>query len=257
METTGTQKTSAEETAEQMTLRNEVKEQGYAIVPDVLDTERVHWLQSLVEAARRSESNSSVANNSGTYGLRNLIDVIPELAELIRLPGPARLVEQILGPDAFMTRATLFDKTPGANWGVFWHQDLSIAVQERHDVDGFEAWTRKAGVQCVQPPTELMQHVLAVRFHLDDCTADNGPLKVLPGTHHSRRLSTAEIETHQTQSEEVTCEVSAGGAVIMRPLLLHASSPMEVQTCRRVVHCEFASLELPPPLKWRYQVSLA
>jgi ectoine hydroxylase-related dioxygenase (phytanoyl-CoA dioxygenase family) len=153
-----------------------------------------------------------------------------------------------------MTRATLFDKTPGANWGVFWHQDLSIAVEAKHELDGFSAWTRKARVQCVQPPVELMKRVLAVRLHLDDCTAANGALKVLPGTHRDR-MSATEVDAQQQRTASVICELPAGGMLMMRPLLLHASSPMDEPRSRRVIHFEFVNFELPQPLKWKYRIA--
>lgn len=237
-----------------MNLRDKVDKHGYAILPDVLTRDEVNWLSSKIESARNGENDASVKNSSGTYSLRNLIDVVPEVTNLVQLPTAAKIVADVLGNNAFMIRATLFDKTPGANWGVFWHQDLSIAVKERHDVTGFDAWTRKAGVQCVQPPADLMRQVLAVRFHLDDCTAENGALKVLPQTHRAEQLTTAEVEAQQTTTKEIICEVPAGGVILMRPLLLHASSPMEVATSRRVIHCEFAACELPPPLQWNYRI---
>ena len=227
---------------------------GFAIIPSLLDRHTIQRLSALVDAARNQDNTENVANSSGTYGLRNLTDVVPEIAELVRHPAVCALVSSVLGSQPFMIRATLFDKTPGANWGVFWHQDLSIAVAQRHEVAGFSAWTRKAGVQCVQPPVELMEQVLAVRLHLDDCTAENGALKVLPGTHRLTRLATSAVAAQQQKTAEVVCEVPAGGALLMRPLLLHASSPMEVETSRRVIHFEFASCELPEPLCWRYRI---
>lgn len=233
---------------------DQIEEHGFAIRENILNAATVAWCCELIEAARHNDHSENVTNSSGTYGLRNLTDVVPQVADIVRLPAVADLVESVAGQGAFMVRATLFDKTPGANWGVFWHQDLSIAVEEKHDVEGFIAWTRKAGVACVQPPVELMQQVLAVRLHLDDCTADNGPLKVLPGTHRLARMSTAEAERQQQQVSEVVCEVSAGGALLMRPLLLHASSPMEVVSSRRVIHFEFANFELPSPLSWKYRI---
>ncbi|MFY9256063.1 MAG: phytanoyl-CoA dioxygenase family protein [Fuerstiella sp.] len=232
-----------------------VEQHGFAIVPDVLDAATVAELCRVVTAARERENSENVSNASGTYGLRNLTDVVPKIADLVRHPRVVELVSGVLGCGAFMVRATLFDKTDGANWGVFWHQDLSIAVHQRCEVDGFGAWTRKAGVQCVQPPTQLMQNVLAVRLHLDDCSAENGALKVLPGTHRLEKLATADIETQQMENREVTCEVPSGGAVLMRPLLLHASSPMLKPGSRRVIHFEFANFDLPEPLQWMYRIA--
>lgn len=229
-------------------------ELGFAIVPDVLDSATVHQLGEFVDAARQSDNTENVTNSSGTYALRNLTDVVPEIANVVKHPAVADLVDDVLGGPSFMVRATLFDKTPGANWGVPWHQDLSMAIAERHDVDGYSAWTKKAGVRCVQPPVEIMQRVLAVRLHLDDCRAENGALKVLPGTHRLHKLNNVDVEHQQHETTEVVCEVPAGGAVLMRPLLLHASSPMDVETSRRVIHFEFANFELPAPLQWRYRI---
>ena len=236
------------------TLSSQLEQCGFAVIPSVLDSRTIQRLSALVDAARNRDSAHNVANSSGTYGLRNLTDVVPEIAELVHHPIVCELVSHVLGDHAFMVRATLFDKTPGANWGVFWHQDLSIAVKERHEVAGFSAWTRKAGVQCVQPPAEMMEQVLTVRLHLDNCSEENGALKVLPGTHRLTKLTTASVEAQQRETAEVVCEVPAGGALLMRPLLLHASSPMEVEASRRVIHFEFAEFELPDPLRWRYRI---
>ncbi len=155
-----------------------------------------------------------------------------------------------------MVRSTLFDKTSGANRGVFWHQDLSIAVPNRADASGFSAWTRKAGVNCVQTPPELMRRMLAVRIHLDDCTRENGALRVLPGTHGHARLQATDVEELRQSTSETICEVPAGGLQLMRPLLLHASSPMQRARSRRVIHLEFTDFELPAPLAWRYRIPI-
>ena len=238
-----------------MSLSEQFQKDGFAVVPDCLSAEIVARLILLTENARvRTTAPESVANSSGVYALRNLVDAVPEVAELISNPDVVRLVSAILGSDAFMVRSTLFDKTNGANWGVFWHQDLSIAVQDRHEIEGYHAWTRKAGVQCVQPPISVMSRILAIRLHLDDCFADNGALKVLPGTHRSAQLTSNRIEEMSTSVSEVICEVPAGGAVLMSPLTLHASSPMNKPGHRRVIHLEFASIELPEPLQWKYRI---
>jgi ectoine hydroxylase-related dioxygenase (phytanoyl-CoA dioxygenase family) len=229
--------------------------QGFAVVPQCLDGDTVARLVHLTELARaRIEAAESVSNSSGVYALRNLVDVIPEVAELSLNSKIAELVEAVLGTGAFMVRSTLFDKTDGAHWGVFWHQDLAIAVKERHQVEGFHAWTRKAGVQCVQPPVEMMSRILAIRLHLDDCFAANGALKVLLGSHRSDALTSNRIEEISSSANKVVCEVPAGGATLISPLLLHASSPMSNPGHRRVIHLEFTAQELPQPLEWRYRM---
>ena len=93
------------------------------------------------------------------------------------------LIGNVLGPGCFAVGGILFNKTQQSNWKVVWHQDLTIAVRERRDVNGFGPWTVKAGVLHVQPSTEVMHRILAIRLHLDASGPDSGPLRVIPGSH--------------------------------------------------------------------------
>jgi ectoine hydroxylase-related dioxygenase (phytanoyl-CoA dioxygenase family) len=138
-----------------------------------------------------------------------------------------------------------------ANWKVPWHQDLTIEVRERIDMPGFGPWSVKGGVAHVQPPVSLLEQMLAVRIHLDDSTAENGPLRVIPGSHRAGRLTVEEMLELREKHGEVALSVARGGVILMRPLLAHASSAAERPTNRRVVHLEFAAGELPGGLRWR------
>jgi ectoine hydroxylase-related dioxygenase (phytanoyl-CoA dioxygenase family) len=82
--------------------------------------------------------------------------------------------------------------------------------------------------------------VIAIRLHLDDSTIDNGPLRVLPGTHALGLLSETEIARLSQTVEPVDCLAPAGGAVAMRPLIVHASSKSQSGRPRRVLHLEYA-----------------
>lgn len=130
-----------------------------------------------------------------------------------------------------------------------WHQDLTIVVRERKEVARFGPWTIKADIVHVQPPAKVLECVLAIRFHLDESGPANGPLRVLPGSHKQGRLSSKEVlELSKTAS--VVCTVPRGGALVMRPLLVHASSACVIPKPRRVIHLEFSAEELPEGLEW-------
>lgn len=189
--------------------------------------------------------------NRGYGGVRNLLELVPEVCELSRSKPIRDVAESILGTECFAVRSVFFDKTPQTNWKVTWHQDLTIAVQRRIEVNGFEPWTEKAGIPHVQPPITILERMLAVRVHLDDCMDENGPVRVLPGSHKSARLSPKEIEQWKTQVEPVACLVPRGGILVFRPLILHASSPAQQPGHRRVIHLEFAAEDLPGGLEWQ------
>jgi ectoine hydroxylase-related dioxygenase (phytanoyl-CoA dioxygenase family) len=135
------------------------------------------------------EQNDGIRTRGGVYAIRNLLDVVPAVAELATSDKLIRLVQSALGSHVFPVRGILFDKTPDANWLVPWHQDLTISVKQRLDIAGYGPWTIKAGVHHVQPPVEILDGMLSVRVHLDDCYERNGPLRVLPSTHRSGRLA--------------------------------------------------------------------
>ena len=86
-----------------------------------------------------------------------------------------------------------------------------------------------------------LSQVVALRVHLDASTDDNGPLRVLPGTHELGVLSDSQIHAAAQRIEPVTCTVGRGGLLVMRPLLVHASSKVVSSAPRRVLHFEYAA----------------
>lgn len=191
-----------------------------------------------------------MAPEDGRGGVRNLLDtpVFRALAESAEIQA---LITPILSKEAFLVRGILFDKTGEANWKVPWHQDVTIAVTNKIEVKGYGPWSIKAGVQHVQPPAEVLMNMISVRLHLDDCPATNGALRVLPETHLSGKLTQTEIEAAASSIAPVTCEANAGDALLMRPLLVHASSPATVPNHRRILHFDYANIELAQGIEWR------
>jgi hypothetical protein len=182
-------------------------------------------------------------------GQRHLLRQAPAVRALA---DDTRLRELLAGlgcAGARPVRAVFFDKNPAHNWKVPWHQDLAIAVRARHDLAGYGPWSVKDGVPHVRPPAALLARMVTLRLHLDDCDADNGALRVRPGSHRRGRLTDEEI-VRSTNATGRVCAVRAGGVVAMRPLLLHASSPAREPRHRRVIHIEYSPDRLPAPLEW-------
>lgn len=220
------------------TVAGAVETDGFAIIEGVLSRSTIdHLLATL----KHIGDTGSVRKRGGIFALRNLLDVSPEVQEIALSEAIRALVEPVLGHHFFPVRGTLFDKIPGANWKVPWHQDVTIAVQERIECDGFGPWSTKADVLHVQPPAEVLKHMISVRLHLDPCGEDNGALRVVPGSHRHGRIPEEQIQAIRN-TPEVVCEVATGGALLMRPLLLHASSPSRIPGHRRVVHLRFRFL---------------
>lgn len=221
---------------------DELRVEGWATTPPLFDK---RYLDALTDDV------GVIANARDRAGTRNLLE-LPLIRELATSSTIHALAAAALGDSCFAVRGILFDKTPAANWKVTWHQDLTIAVRKRYEVEGFGPWSVKEGVTHVQSPVEILERMLAIRLHLDDCGPENGPVRVIPRSHTSGRLSGAAIDAWKAQSTAVDCTVARGGVVAFYPLLLHSSSPARRPEHRRVIHLEFAAASLPRELQWYY-----
>ena len=201
----------------------------------------------LEEQSDPASANAVVEKRGVKFARRNILS-LEFVQHFISSEKVAALLGQI-DENAVPARAILFDKTGDANWTVPWHQDRSIAVQQRIDVPGFGPWSEKSGVVHVQPPESILNRMFTLRFSLDTCDADNGPLRVILRSHH-QLLSQDQADHLATHQPQLSCITGIGGVVVMRPLILHASSPAKIVRHRRVLHIEFGPTELPGGLKW-------
>jgi len=227
-------------------ITRQVEIDGYAVQEGVLTESEV---AALIEALERQQEGEKLLRNGRVFAVRNLLD-LPAIRELAESARVRQLAEAVLGDTAFAVRGILFDKIPQANWKVPWHQDVTIAVRAREDVEGFGPWSTKAGILHVQPPAQVLEKMISIRLHLDACDVSNGALHVIPGSHRAGRIAEADIPSVLTRSEALSCVVGRRGALLMRPLLLHASSPSQTPAHRRVIHLDFACDKLPSPLNW-------
>jgi hypothetical protein len=110
----------------------------------------VEQVAHVVEAPQSVNHSGAVRNRGGIFAVRSLLDASPDVCALAFSDTIRGLVEPILDAQFLRVRGLLFDKISGANWKVPWHQDVTIAGQERVEADGFEPWFIKADVLHVE-----------------------------------------------------------------------------------------------------------
>jgi ectoine hydroxylase-related dioxygenase (phytanoyl-CoA dioxygenase family) len=223
------------------------KDGGFQIISKLISDSECESLAAELSTLFESQQNSA-KNKIG--GVRNLLrnnSLVNETATSAKL---ISCLKGLLGRQVFPVRAIFFDKTPESNWRVPWHQDLTIAVAAKIETPGFVAWSVKDDVLHVQPPRKILESMVTIRLHLDDCSADNGALKIIPGSHLEGKLDAVQMTEWVSKQSAVTCEIQKGGALLMRPLLLHSSLPAKNPSHRRVLHIEYATTKLPNGLKW-------
>ncbi len=204
---------------------------GFSIHKSVFDGA---VMLEVLEAFDRAELTRTRA------GARHVLRV-PAVRALASDPAMLQIAREYVGAQAFPFRATLFDKSVVSNWLVAWHQDTALPIQRQGDGSGWGPWSEKGGVLHAIAPATALGQVIALRVHLDDSTSENGPLRVLPGTHVNGVLSQSQIETLAATVPPVDCLVGRGGVVAMRPLTVHASSKSRGDQPRRVLHVEFTT----------------
>ena len=204
---------------------------GYSIHPRMFD--RSEMLSALAALARANLTRSKA-------GARHVLTVsaVRGLATDRRL---VDLAARFVGPAPVAFRATLFDKSPAANWLVVWHQDTALPLTKRGNDPAWGPWSTKAGVIYAHAPGWALETIVALRVSLDDSNETNGPLRVLPGSHRHGVLSDQEIGRLASEIHAIDCLAASGDVVAMRPLTVHGSSKSTSDRPRRVLHIEYAA----------------
>ena len=175
----------------------------------------------------------------------------PELAALLDSESViGRSAAAILGDQCFPVRTVLFDKSDHSNWSLGWHQDRTIAVRRRHEVEGFGPWSMKQGIQHVEPPFEVIESMITLRVHLDPIDVDNAPLRVALGSHRFGRLPVSTVDALAARGTVFECHADRGDVWVYRTPIVHASRAAMPGRRRRVLQIDYAAQCLPNGLEW-------
>ena len=155
-----------------------------------------------------------------------------------------------LRPDCRAVRAILFDKTVETNWSLAWHQDRTICVQKRIDVEGYGPWTTKGGMQHVAPPFDLLARMVTLLVHLDDVPSENSPLLIAPGSHLAGRVPVEEYGDVVARCGAYACLADAGDVWVYATPILHASEAATAAGHRRVLQIDYSEDQLAGGLEW-------
>ena len=220
---------------------------GYLMLRAVFSAGEAEEMRASLEEAL-ARGAAILGAEGAMYAARNVLSAWPRAAEVVRRESMRAALAGALGPGFGLVRGLYFDKPPGQSWALPWHKDVTLAVRDnRLPSAHFAKPTVKAGVPHVEGPVWLLERMLTARLHLDDVTDENGPLKVVPGSHRSGKTLTL------VDAPITTLHAKAGDVLLIRPLVAHCSNRSRAGTerHRRILHLEFAaSSELPDGYAW-------
>ncbi len=217
-------------------------------MPEFLNTGAIHFpavLNPVQTMALAEKLESELADGRPGKRLKGGLDDL-----LGREGALGQIAACLIGGNSFPVRAVLFDKTPEVNWSVGWHQDRTVAVSKRRETVGYGPWSVKQGIPHVAPPISVLEGMVTLRLHLDDCDEDNAPLKVALGSHRLGLVPADEAANEAKRRQVLVCHARAGDVWAYSTLILHASERSRSGGRRRVLQVDYAVLALPGGLKW-------
>lgn len=236
-----------------VSMGNAIARDGAVVLPRLVDELRVEALIAAVSQMNSPMTSDAVRRRRGSvFAVRNLAALCPAVKRLAESEDVRAVIGGLLESDSpVLVRSILFDKPAMSNWLVTWHQDTTIAVRQRIETPGFGPWSVKAGIVHVRPPAAVLESMLTLRLHLDDTDETNGALRVLPGSHRMGILEADAIAEAVERGSPRLGTAHRGDALLMKPLILHASGRSEsAHRSRRVIHLEYAAATLPNGLTW-------
>ena len=224
----------------------EIAENGFTTIDNIYSDQEIE--QILLTIDKADKDKETFRKSADLFAIRQFLKEIPETINLVLNDKLKNVVRELFGEHYFVVKSIYFDKPETSNWYVSYHQDLTISVDKKVEIENFSTWTTKQNQFAVQPPIDILENIYTIRIHLDDTDENNGALRVIPKSHLKKIYRPETIDW--TLETERICNVKKGGLMIMKPLILHSSSRTTNSKKRRVIHIEFSNQELPTELKW-------
>ncbi|WP_185681230.1 phytanoyl-CoA dioxygenase family protein [Chryseobacterium sp. 18068] len=231
--------------------KNLIQENGFTVINNIFSDKEIERISEVIQNI--DTSKETFRKSEDLFAIRQFLKEIPDVKDLIFNENIKTIIKEIFGEKYFTVKSIYFDKPEKSNWYVAYHQDLTISVDKKVELENFGPWTTKQNQFAVQPPLDILENIFTIRIHLDETNENNGALKVVPKS-HSKGIYRPETIDWNVETENI-CNVEKGGLMIMKPLLLHGSNRTTNGKKRRVIHIEFSDKELPEVLNWSEMIN--
>jgi ectoine hydroxylase-related dioxygenase (phytanoyl-CoA dioxygenase family) len=208
-----------------VTEMRRLDEDGFVILEDFMGADLLTRLRERVEQLFVEEGESAgmeFKQEPGCRRLANLADKGEVFREVIVLPRLLEYIHHVLGPDIKLSSLHARSVNPHGDVGQPLHADMSAIADERG------SW------------------VCNTVWMLNDFTADNGALRVVPGSHRWRRLPTEVLtDPHADHPEQVLATGRAGSVIVVNAHAWHAGTANRTSRPRTALHAFYCRRDKP------------
>jgi ectoine hydroxylase-related dioxygenase (phytanoyl-CoA dioxygenase family) len=215
-----------------MTRLEPLDELGFVVLEDVMSSALLAALRQRVAELYDLEGEHAGAEfkqEPGCLRLANLVDKGVVFEQVIAEPRVLACVRQVLGPRPKLSSLNARTALPGsANQPL--HVDMAAIPDEQGDWVCNSVWI------------------------LDDFTPDNGPLRVVPGSHCWRQLPQAVLaDPAAPHPDEILVTGRAGSVIVVNAHLWHGGLANRTDRPRTALHAFYCRWDKP---QQQYQKSL-
>lgn len=205
--------------------RTALDEQGYVVLEDVMGQELLDGLRRRIHELFEEEGERAgheFRTEEHAHRLANLVDKGEVFRRAIALPPVLDLVRHVLGPQLKLSSLNARSADPEAEAGQPLHVDMAAVPDDR----GY--W------------------VCNTVWMLDDFTRDNGPTRMVPGSHLSgKRPQDVLADVLAPHPDEVLLTGRAGSIAVMNAHLWHAGTANRTTKPRLAMHAFYCRRDKP------------
>jgi ectoine hydroxylase-related dioxygenase (phytanoyl-CoA dioxygenase family) len=197
---------------------------GFLVLDSFLPSAFLRRLSDTVDRIYADEGDRAGAEfrlEPGSPRLANLVDKDPIFLEVIANPAILGYVETVLGPRFKLSSLNARAASPGQGLQPL-HVDMGLLPDERGNAVCNTLWM------------------------LDDFTAENGAMRVVPGSHTwGKRPQEALDDPNVRHPKEILVTAPAGTVVVVNAHTWHGGTTNRTAKPRRALHSFYARWDIP------------
>jgi hypothetical protein len=203
--------------------RRSLDERGFVLLPDILRFDQIYGMRIRIQQLLDDEgadAGKEVHQEAGTDRLADLVNKDPMFSVCFTHPRLLAAVAHVLGPEFKLHSLNYRAALPGQGHQAL-HADYGEAVE----------------------PGDY--RVVNSGWLLDDFTEENGPTRLVPGSHRSGTVpSEAMNDPEAPHPDEVLALAPAGSALVFNSHTWHGGTTNRTERPRRVIHCAWVRRDL-------------